>query len=141
MPKRISYANVVSTLALVFAMAGGAVAAGNMAPKNSVNGRSIKNDSVTTTHPLTGRFCVGLTDGAVTVATATVEYSSSNTTIGSNGGIGTHVEINRVGGTGNSCAAGMVDVRTFTVESNLGGDGDYRLDLMAADQPFFILIP
>jgi hypothetical protein len=47
--RRLSYANVVATLALVVAVAGGAtaVAGGFKAPKNSVTSKSIKAGNVT----------------------------------------------------------------------------------------------
>lgn len=47
--RRLSYANVVATLALVVAVAGGATAAagGFRAPKNSVTSKSIKAGNVT----------------------------------------------------------------------------------------------
>lgn len=47
MKKHFTYSNVVATLALVFAMTGGAYAAG-LVPKNSVNSGSIRNGSITT---------------------------------------------------------------------------------------------
>ena len=49
MRKHLSYANVVATLALIVAVAGGttAVAVSNKAAKNSVTSKSIKDRSVT----------------------------------------------------------------------------------------------
>lgn len=200
--RHISYANVVSTMALVFALAGGAVAATHMAPKNSVDSRSIKNNSVRTgdvrdrslrakdfksgelpagakgdkgekgdvgdpgsvrgwalvesggaivsgvtsgnvsvSHPATGKHCVGLTDGAANAAVVTIEYESSQTTVGANGAKMAHAEITRVGSLSNSCPSGQLEVRTFVAESDLGADSNKALDLTLADQPFFILFP
>lgn len=47
MRKHFNYANVVATFALVFAMTGGAFAAG-LVKKNSVNSGSIRNNTITT---------------------------------------------------------------------------------------------
>lgn len=45
MRKYLTYSNVVATMALVFAMTGGAFAA-TMAAKNSVDSRAVKNNSI-----------------------------------------------------------------------------------------------
>lgn len=47
MKKHLTYSNVVASIALVFAMTGGAYAAG-LVPKNSVNSGSVRNNTLTT---------------------------------------------------------------------------------------------
>lgn len=180
-------------MALVFAITGGAFAAGVL-PKNSVNSKSIKDNTVSTKDVRdksllardfkggqlpagakgdkgdpgsargyalvqysgtviassstsnvtvskigTGEYCVGLTDGTVANAVATIERQDGQTVINGSGlGFLTHVEIVRPGAAMNGCSAGQVEVDTMLLDGTTMGE---YVNVAAMDEPFFIVIP
>jgi hypothetical protein len=110
--RRLNYANVVATLALVVAVAGGATAAagGFRAPKNSVTSKSIKPGNVTagdltTARRLEANGTVGdgvASDGNFTNGGTQVNCPSGSRPIG--GGVSTE-GVNRVVVTGSVMSA------------------------------------
>jgi hypothetical protein len=124
--RHLSYSNVVATLALVIAVAGGAtaVAGGFAAPKNSVTSKSIKAGNVTSRD--LGKIVSVTVPGQLTDSApgdgidATVSLSPSCPSGGrvisvGGGGLGTHIVTIAPSGTGATVIVGTDRPGTWNV--------------------------
>jgi hypothetical protein len=120
---RLTYANVIATLALFLALGGGAYAATRL-PKNSVGSKQLKKDSVTAAKIKNGTVTGAKIDlsSLGTVPSAVHSQIASNAghadSAASAGSAATAANANALGGKPASAFASATTVRTATVQAD-----------------------